>query len=218
MSKIAEAIDRIGERLETSHSGFETLSERRTVRQHRRQVGAAVLALAVVAGGFIGVASLLLPAHQRGSVHMGAGGALAATTSTSGCFPPSVETGPPNGPSLTPSSGTAGSTVTVIGQVSAYGPGGAYVGLPQGVVQLWWNLDPSLWWTALPGSTPSPNPSPAVAGPVVLLNSRNLDGACLYQMRFTVPDVSPGTYTLVVLHLEGQGQTSDGSMTFSVTP
>jgi hypothetical protein len=99
--------------------------------------------------------------------------------------------------------------------VPSYGEEG-YVG-PSGEIQVWWNLDPDQWWTAISGSAPSPKPSPASDGPVLLLTTFDVTGLCSYQVHLTVPAVSAGQYIIEPLSADNESVTNLAPIEFTVT-
>ena len=113
------------------------------------------------------------------------------------------------GPTMTPSAGPAGSTVTITGRVPMYGEDGAFQE-PTGTLQVWWNvLDQGDSWLALlPGGD---SPSPALPGYVSLVAEIQIPDACTYEATFTVPDVGPGSYPLTLLSSDATSATSYGA-------
>jgi hypothetical protein len=104
-------------------------------------------------------------------------------------------------PSVDPVRGSAGSTATITGEIPhGEGAEGGSPADPTEWVEVWWNLDPSDpdgWPSALPGGE---DPIPAEPGPVLLLGRLHVAGTCTYELPFTVPETSAGTYPIVVLY------------------
>ena len=120
-------------------------------------------------------------------------------------------------PSAAPSFGEPGSTVTVSGPLPQRGKDGL-PGDPITRVTAWWNLDPERWWTAVERP---PAPRPADPGIVRLLEEADVSGECDFELRFTVPDVEPGTYQVVVIYESsapsGPGHAAFEPMSIEVT-
>ena len=68
----------------------------------------------------------------------------------------------------------------------------------------WWNASPDEWEYLSPFS--STKPSPANAGPLLALGEDGR-GACAFSITFSVPDVPPGVYPIVVLQETGDSST-----------
>lgn len=123
---------------------------------------------------------------------------------------PSVEGG--NASVVDPVSGTPGLTSTVSGTLPPpYQESGLRVS--QWKIEVWWNLAAAPGWASF-----SLEPPPAAQpSPVVLLGEQATGATCSYDVAFTVPDVPPGTYTIVVIRYGGGGATSFPQTTFDVT-
>jgi hypothetical protein len=76
----------------------------------------------------------------------------------------------------------------------------------------WWNASPEDW-ALLSSSTVEP--SPATVGPLLRLGEGGL-GACSFSIGFTVPDVPPGQYPIVVLDHGNDSSTMEAALTFTV--
>jgi hypothetical protein len=61
----------------------------------------------------------------------------------------------------------------------------------------WWNANKQDWPYLSSFSTRSP--SPVSSGPIVRLGEGG-EGQCSFSITFTVPDVPPGDYPIVVIH------------------
>ena len=101
---------------------------------------------------------------------------------------------------ISPTAGSPGSTTTMWGPVE--GPNKAGITVHDSRVQLWWNLDPNRFYTALPGLGP---PVPLCAGPVLLLGQEDVRTVDTYRLSFQVPNVRPGVYTITAVYLGGHG-------------
>lgn len=112
-------------------------------------------------------------------------------------------------------SAPAGSIVTITGNVPHYHEDGSYG--PGEFLQSWWNVDPSDngWAYLTPGATREP--LAASPGPILLLGEANPRWACTYEIQVRVPDVAPGTYSIVGLESGYGGATSFPPITFEVT-
>jgi len=98
--------------------------------------------------------------------------------------------------------------------VPVYAEDGTYAG-PSGSIRVWWNVDPEQWISLVVGA-----PSPAGEGPTTLVANFDVSSACSYAHPFLVPDVPPGTYTLVALETDTadpRNAAPFGPMTFEVT-
>ncbi|HXF37234.1 MAG TPA: hypothetical protein VNO17_08650 [Actinomycetota bacterium] len=122
---------------------------------------------------------------------------------------PAVDAG--YAPVVTPGAGPAGSAATVTGvKPPPYQEGGLRVS--NWKIEAWWNLDPSGWASFATDPPPAKGP-----GPVVLLGEQSTADTCSYAVRFRVPDVPPGTYSIVVLDYGGGGAGPFEPVTFEVT-
>jgi hypothetical protein len=65
---------------------------------------------------------------------------------------------------------------------------------PTKLVQIWWDLDPDRWWTALIGK-----PVSASGGRCLRLATVDVTGARAFLARYEVPRVPPGTYGVMAL-------------------
>jgi hypothetical protein len=121
-------------------------------------------------------------------------------------------------PGVTPTSGLAGTEATVSGEFphGEPGPGGYPVEADMESIEVWWNLDPGddAWASALPGGQ---EPVPARPGPVLRLGRVGMEGSCTYELSFTVPDVPPGTYPIVVLQMDPESAAAFRPAYFEVT-
>jgi hypothetical protein len=89
---------------------------------------------------------------------------------------------------------------------------GTYDTQANGHVVAWWNADPATWeWLASFATKP---PDPQGPGPLVRLGESAQAGACVATIHFTVPDASPGIYSIVVLDEDGNGSSLIGHADF----
>lgn len=126
----------------------------------------------------------------------------------------------PNGtyaPEVTPTAGPAGSEAIVSGPLPLYSKSGRYRGPTGKKVELWWNLKPSRYATALSFGPSSPEPEAAKDGLVLLVGATRLYGECTFKITFDVPDVAPEVYPLVAIGYGGGGAASLPPMLFRVT-
>jgi hypothetical protein len=77
----------------------------------------------------------------------------------------------------------------------------------------WWNASPDDWEHL--SSFRTTEPSPAGAGPLLRLGEGGR-GACSFSIAFTVPDVPPGVYPIVVLQETENSSTMEAALTFTV--
>jgi hypothetical protein len=103
--------------------------------------------------------------------------------------------------------GSPGDDVTVSGRLPfpPLNEGGEYV--PPGPLEVWWNDD------TIPAGS---NGLVAPAGPAMRLATFGPPASCTYALRFTVPDVAPGTYPVTVRGYGGDGFTWIGWINFEV--
>jgi hypothetical protein len=97
-------------------------------------------------------------------------------------------------PVIAPAAGPPGTGVEINGPIATGGSEGGGWGAPLTRVEAWWNLDSEEWSSALTG-----NPLSAGPGPVESVGRWFADGTCTYTVSFRVPEVSPGTYPIVLL-------------------
>jgi Tol biopolymer transport system component len=119
-----------------------------------------------------------------------------------------------DGASMTATSGPAGASITISGDVPFQSKDGSYVRGPRTFVA-WWNAAPKDWPTLASFSTATP--SPAIPGSDVINVGQDDAQACEFSISFTVPDVPPGTYPIVVIHEGGGGVAMEASLSFTVT-
>jgi hypothetical protein len=115
---------------------------------------------------------------------------------------PEVECPPVEGaykPALSSEAGPSGTTVVAFGPMPVRAEGGRYVGPRSRKVELWWNLDPSRWESAVAFRLPSPDPRPGREGDASFLGRASTLGDCEFRIAFRVPDVEPGSYPVVAL-------------------
>jgi hypothetical protein len=97
-----------------------------------------------------------------------------------------------------PEQASAGAEVTVSGPIPVLNEQGEHVGSISDRLQVWWNLDPKKWETALPGQTPAPY---TPGSPPELLAELAVTGQCAYSVNVTLPQAPPGTYTIIVVDI-----------------
>ena len=120
---------------------------------------------------------------------------------------------------LSPSSGPAGTTVTVSGALPAQGEDGTAPG-PVTEVFAYWNLDLDEWTSVFT------SPVAVVGGSAVQqLGTQDVANLCSYEFEVTIPSVAEGTYPIEVLYRwqpaypdgSGWGEASFASASFQVT-
>ena len=110
-----------------------------------------------------------------------------------------------------PSSGPAGSTITVSGRLPVVNEAGQDVGQTANRVDVYWNLAFRKWWTAL-----GPSPLASVPGSAVkLLGKQGVANRCTYRIKIEIPSVPPGRYPIEVL---SQAPDKGGPSTASFAP
>jgi hypothetical protein len=115
---------------------------------------------------------------------------------------------------MTATSGPAGASITISGDVPFQSKGGSYVRGPRTFVA-WWNAAPKDWPNLASSSTPTA--SPAILGSDVMNVGQDDAQACEFSISFTVPDVPPGTYPIVLIQEGGGGAAMEASLSFTVT-
>ncbi|HEX2295717.1 MAG TPA: hypothetical protein VHN37_10455 [Actinomycetota bacterium] len=120
-------------------------------------------------------------------------------------------------PAVTPAEGPAGSEATVSGPLPLYGKSGRYRGPAGKKVELWWNLVPSRYTTAVSFGSSSPEPQAARDGRALMVGRTRLRGECRFAIDFDVPAVAPGAYPLVAIGYGERGAAKLPPMRFRVT-
>jgi hypothetical protein len=116
---------------------------------------------------------------------------------------------------LTTDTGSPGDSITVSGPVPFQREDGSFDTTGDGQMIAWWNARPSDWEYLSSFSTTQP--SPAVTGErVVRLGDAGMD-ACTFSIAFTIPEIPPGDYPIVVLQEGGGSATLEGSAVLHVT-
>ena len=122
-----------------------------------------------------------------------------------GAAPSSCPTGGSYVPILDPQFGPADSEVSLAGALPQdEGGESGQPGDPITKVVAWWNLKWERWSSAL---SKTEQPAAAGTGPVQLLGEASVEGMCDYEISFSVPEVDPGAYELVVIY---QGRDVEG--------
>jgi hypothetical protein len=107
-----------------------------------------------------------------------------------------------------------GDTVTFSGSVPFQREDGSFDESGAGQMVAWWNVPPGDWEKLPLGS---PSPSPAIqGGDIVPLGSAPMD-ECTFAIPFTVPEVAPGDYPVLVRQEAGGGASLEGSVVIHVT-
>jgi hypothetical protein len=119
-----------------------------------------------------------------------------------------------DGASMTATSGPAGTSVTISGGVPFQSKDGSYVRGPR-TFAAWWNAAPKDWPNL--ASFPTATPSPAIPGSDVIKVGQDDAQSCEFTISFTVPDVPPGAYPIVVIQEGGGGAAMEASLSFTVT-
>jgi hypothetical protein len=100
-----------------------------------------------------------------------------------------------------------GETVTLTGPMPFQRQDGSFDVEGRTIAIAWWNADQRDWGYLSSFSTDSP--SPVASGPIVRLGEGGV-GQCSFSITFTVPDVPPGDYPIVIIH-EGPLPSPNGS-------
>jgi hypothetical protein len=119
-------------------------------------------------------------------------------------------------PSLSPSSGHAGTNATVTARLPLFDEAGKYVGPGTPRVSAYWNLALEHWTSVL--TTPR-SPAAAVTGvPVSDAGTHQVTSGCSFRMRVRIPSVPPGRYPIVFVYTYPGGSSDpNGPVSFRVT-
>lgn len=102
----------------------------------------------------------------------------------------------------------------VSGNTPLFNKAGRYLG-PNGKIGFWFNLPSGAMGQMYFGGPP---PSTNQGSPVIHLGEANVQGKCSYRVTFQVPNLTPGTYTLVIIEHSRGGYASLGKpIDFRVT-
>jgi hypothetical protein len=119
------------------------------------------------------------------------------------------------GAELSIETGMPGYTATISGPTPFQREDGSYSPTDEAAMVAWWNAAPDDW--ALLASFSTTPPPPAVGDSPLLHLGEDRLGACSFVIRFTVPDVAPGLYPIVVLQDGPDGATRAAVLRFQVT-
>jgi hypothetical protein len=110
-----------------------------------------------------------------------------------------------------PRSGAPGSTVGVSGPLYYLNQEGEVWVPEHEQIQAWWNLEPDDYARVATAGVQAATGGAAEPVPegIELVGADDPDGACSFALRFTVPNVEPGTYPVSIVVVAG----SDGSTT-----
>lgn len=111
--------------------------------------------------------------------------------------------------------GAPGDVVTVSGPMPFQREDGSYDTSGQTRMIVWWNATPDEW--PYLSSFSEVEPSPAVEGLPLLRLGEAGGEACSFSVTFTVPDVPPGAYPIVVLQEGGGSSALEASLAFHVS-
>lgn len=119
-----------------------------------------------------------------------------------------------DGTDLSTDVGVPGDRVTIAGRMPFGRKDGSYDTSGESRMIAWWNASPDDWPDL--SSFSEVRPSPAVDGSPLLRLGDGGGGSCTFSVTFTVPDVPPGEYPIVVLNEGGGGSAMAASLTFHV--
>jgi hypothetical protein len=119
-----------------------------------------------------------------------------------------------DGADLSTASGSPSDRVTISGPMSFGGKDGSYDTSGESRMIVWWNASPDDWPDL--SSFSEVRPSPAVDGSPLLRLGEDWADRCTFSVTFTVPDVPPGEYPIVVLNEGGRGSALAASLAFHV--
>jgi hypothetical protein len=198
MNEVREAIERVGAPFDSAVS-IDDLTRRRDRVRTRKRFTAGGLALMIAAGGSLVAARAFLASSPESfpKIRVAATGqavGTAATRAATICPTPSGDSPPPV--VLSSTSGSVGSSIGVTGAFQT-----RFVFL-----QLWWNADEKkipahVAAPPWPPTGPDLRFEPAISGPMMELAAIGGPGSnddCSFQTQFTVPDVDPGTYNVLM--------------------
>ena len=114
--------------------------------------------------------------------------------------------GPPWNPSAAP-----GAELTIVADSAGRDEGGRPA--VDSFMEVWWNLDVDRYETAVSATD---EPAAAGPGPVLRTLARPVDHACETRLTFSVPDVPPGDYPVVILRFSGIGEDAIAGYTFKI--
>jgi hypothetical protein len=119
------------------------------------------------------------------------------------------------GAELSTDRGAPGDHVTVSGPMPFQRQDGSYDSSGQTRMTVWWNASPQDW--AYLSSFSQVQPSPAVGGSPLLRLGEDGGNVCSFGVTFTVPDVPPGDYPIVVLQEGDNSSTLEASLVLHVS-
>jgi hypothetical protein len=94
-----------------------------------------------------------------------------------------------------------GDEVTASAAIAVVSPDGDLIGPQMKTVDIWWDLDPDQWWTALTGE-----PISASGGTALQLASFETTGSCSFSGQWQVPDVPPGEFGVMAIATDQAGE------------
>jgi hypothetical protein len=211
-SDVRAAVERIGNRFAAPDPDVDAIVQRaRTERTRSRIVAGSVTGLLAIAATFFLVQAFGLFGADPVVVGSSPDPSSGIVQDPS---PLECSVGPEGFvATMSPASGPASSTATITGPAPFEHEDQSRRSTSEPLaIEAWFNADASAWEQLIPGVDSKADTSP------VLLGRQDLTGKCEFQISFTVPDVAPGTYEVVLL-LEGGGgwaRYGEGELFFEV--
>lgn len=95
-------------------------------------------------------------------------------------------------------SASPGDALTAVGSFGVFDPAGQREPVSVGTVDLWWDLDFDVWWSAL-----TPAPVAVSGGAPERVATASTAGQCQFALPFSVPRVATGSYGVLAIARNG---------------